>query len=230
MEALGNYSDRFAKREPLHYAIRFMQSEDIPQVSDIDREAFPTEYPPPSYKQRLDSELAHYLVALEGRGQEPQEAATESPDSERPFGGLRSWARSLFCNEAPPKSEPYIVGFSGIWLMLDKAHLVDIAVRKTHHGMGVGELLLISTIDLATRLNAHVVTLEVRVSNLVAQSLYRKYGFTETGMRHRYYSDNGEDALLMTTEPITSAAYRASFQRLKQGYTERWEETRCPLV
>ncbi len=66
-------------------------------------------------------------------------------------------------------------------------------------------------------------TLEVRVSNFVAQSLYRKYGFREAGMRHRYYSDNQEDALIMWTEEISSPAYVERFQTLKTALFQRLE-------
>jgi ribosomal-protein-alanine N-acetyltransferase len=207
-----------------------MRSEDIPQVTDIDREAFPMEYPPPSYKQRLESRLAHYIVAREEREQETQAAYTDAPNHNRALSGFRAWVEGLVHSEATPIEEQCTVGFSGFWLMLDEAHLVDIAVRKTHRGVGIGELLLASTIDLAARLNAHVVTLEVRTSNLVAQSLYQKYGFVEVGKRHRYYSDNGEDAILMTTEPIASASYQAFFQQLKQSYIGKWERTRSFLT
>ena len=76
--------------------------------------------------------------------------------------------------------------------------------------------------DLATDLRAEFVTLEVRVSNDVAQNLYRKYGFTEVGLRHRYYHDNGEDALLMSTENLDSPPFVDSLQKLKQAHSERW--------
>jgi ribosomal-protein-alanine N-acetyltransferase len=122
------------------------------------------------------------------------------------------------------------VGFAGFWLVLDEAHLADIAVRTAYRRMGLGELLVISIIELAMKLNANVVTLEVRASNLAAQSLYQKYGFTETGMRRGYYIEDGEDALIMATESITSAPYKASFQRLKQAYAERWGEDRVPYL
>jgi ribosomal-protein-alanine N-acetyltransferase len=76
--------------------------------------------------------------------------------------------------------------------------------------------------DLASELNAEFVTLEVRVSNTIAQNLYRKYGFTEVGLRHRYYHDNGEDALLMSTEKLASTQFLESLQRLKEAHSKRW--------
>jgi len=79
-----------------------------------------------------------------------------------------------------------------------------------------------SIIDLAVELNTKVITLEVRASNIPAQSLYRKYGFSQVGVRSSYYTDNREDGLIMTTEIITSAPFQARFQQLKQVYAQRY--------
>ena len=106
--------------------------------------------------------------------------------------------------------------------MADEAHIINIAVREDHRRQGVGELLLISIIDLATELNASIVTLEVRTSNTAAQSLYRKYGFSQVGIRKGYYTDNREDAILMSTEKIASTPFQAQLNRLKQAHSKRW--------
>jgi ribosomal-protein-alanine N-acetyltransferase len=115
-----------------------------------------------------------------------------------------------------------ILGYASMWLMIDEAHLTSIAVRETHRRQGIGELLLIFVIELSIQVNAEVVTLEVRSSNLAAQALYRKYGFAEVGIRRNYYSEDGEDAVIMTTETINTASYRAKLQGLKREYVERW--------
>jgi ribosomal-protein-alanine N-acetyltransferase len=83
---------------------------------------------------------------------------------------------------------------------------------------GIGEGLLIATIQLAQALNANVVTLEVRASNQIAQELYKKYGFQVVGRRLKYYSSDGEDAIIMSTDDITSLPFQAFFQRLKETY------------
>jgi ribosomal-protein-alanine N-acetyltransferase len=80
---------------------------------------------------------------------------------------------------------------------------------------GIAELLLIVMTERAAERGARVLTLEVRVSNHGAQALYRKYRFEVAGKRARYYSDNNEDALIMTTPPITSAEYQRFFQNAK---------------
>jgi len=72
-------------------------------------------------------------------------------------------------------------------------------------------LLLVSLIQQATEVYAHRMTLEVRVSNETAQKLYRKYGFAEEGVRPRYYSDNNEDAYIMSTKNIQDISYQEAF-------------------
>jgi ribosomal-protein-alanine N-acetyltransferase len=94
-------------------------------------------------------------------------------------------------------------------------------VRESHRGRGIGELLLIAGIALATLNDQDIVTLEVRASNQAAQTLYEKYGFKKVGVRHRYYSDNHEDAVIMTTDSIHSAPYRELCQRLRREHRER---------
>jgi len=102
------------------------------------------------------------------------------------------------------------------------AHIVGIAVREEHRGWGIGELLLIGAVETGLRQGLETVTLEVRVSNAVAQALYTKYGFREVGVRKRYYRDNNEDALIMTTDPIASVAFQESFRRLVADHEARW--------
>ena len=214
--------------------VRLMRSEDITQVTEIDHEAFPTMWPPPNYRSELNNRLAHYIVALdeEKRVEEPDiEAAPEK----RRFW-LASWVRRLFNHDRLLGSEPtssareYIAGFAGFWIMADEAHITNIAVRKIHYRMGIGELLLIALIDLATKLNARIITLEVRASNIAAQSLYSKYGFTQVGLRRGYYTDDGEDGILMSTEDITSASFQAHLQQLRQSHSRRWGITSYEIV
>jgi ribosomal-protein-alanine N-acetyltransferase len=106
--------------------------------------------------------------------------------------------------------------------MADEAHLANIAVREAYRHQGMGERLLIASIQLAIEHNARFITLEVRASNKIAQALYRKYGLIEVGTRRSYYLDNKEDAVIMTAEGITSAPYAKRFQDLKQVHTQRW--------
>ena len=111
---------------------------------------------------------------------------------------------------------------AGFWLMVGEAHIITIAVRKSNRRIGIGEKLLLSIIDKAMELNANTVTLEVRVSNSQAQELYNKYGFSPAGLRHKYYSDNGENALIMSTENIAHPSYTLRLQHLKEAHEDRW--------
>ena len=110
-----------------------------------------------------------------------------------------------------------ILGYGGFWLFLDEAHICTLAVHPDWQGRGLGALLLTSLIEHAIELDAAIVTLEVRASNLMAQKLYRRYGFAQVGLRKRYYSDNSEDALIMTTEPISSSSFQKRFKTLKSS-------------
>jgi ribosomal-protein-alanine N-acetyltransferase len=112
--------------------------------------------------------------------------------------------------------------------MLDEAHVTTIAVRPSERGQGIGELLFIGLIDIAASLGARFVTLEVRASNYVAQQLYKKFGFREEGVRRRYYSDNGEDALIMWSEPLGSPAFQNRLARLKAELDTKLAHARPP--
>ncbi len=95
-----------------------------------------------------------------------------------------------------------IAGMLVIWLIIDEAHIATIAIHPDHRRHKIGEKLLARGILEAAREGAVKAFLEVRRGNLPAQAMYRKFGFVETGFRSHYYQDTGEDALLMTLEPI----------------------------
>lgn len=101
-----------------------------------------------------------------------------------------------------------VVGFAGLWVMVDEAHVTTFAVDPGWRRRGVGERLLLALLDIAVTRRAREATLEVRLSNMPARRLYEKYGFRPVGIRPRYYSDNGEDALIMTTDPLASGGMR----------------------
>ena len=106
--------------------------------------------------------------------------------------------------------------------MAGEAHIINLAVREIYRRQGIGELLLISIVDLAAELHAQIITLEVRVSNVAAQRLYSKDGFTQVGLRRGYYSDNREDGVVMSTENITLDSFQTRFQQLKQAHSRKW--------
>lgn len=90
-----------------------------------------------------------------------------------------------------------VVGYGGMWLIVDEAHITNIAIAAPYRGRKWGERLLIELQKTASFMGALKMTLEVRVSNLIAQRLYGKLGFYPVGTRRGYYSDNNEDALIM---------------------------------
>jgi [ribosomal protein S18]-alanine N-acetyltransferase len=102
-----------------------------------------------------------------------------------------------------------VVGFAGIWLMVDEAHVTTFGVHPDWRRQGIGRHLLLNLAELSVAIGARRMTLEVRASNLGAQALYRSFGFEIAGRRHRYYSDDGEDALVMTTPDLDGARMRA---------------------
>jgi len=114
-----------------------------------------------------------------------------------------------------------IVAYGGMWVMVDEAHITTFAVHPRWRRRGIGERLLLALLDLAIDRRAREATLEVRLSNLAARRLYEKYGFRPAGIRPRYYSDDGEDALIMTTEPLASSGMRDRIARLRAALDRR---------
>jgi ribosomal-protein-alanine N-acetyltransferase len=108
-----------------------------------------------------------------------------------------------------------IAAYGGMWLMVDEAHITTFAVHPGWRRQRIGERLLLAFLDVAIDRNAHEATLEVRLSNLAARKLYEKYGFRPVGLRPRYYTDDQEDALIMTTLPLSDAAMRDRIERLR---------------
>ena len=114
-----------------------------------------------------------------------------------------------------------VVGFAGLWVMVDEAHITTFAVDPRWRRRGVGQHLLLRLLELANDRRAREATLEVRLSNMPARRLYEKYGFRPVGIRPRYYSDNGEDALIMTTDALASTGMRERIARLRAELEDR---------
>ncbi len=137
---------------------------------------------------------------------------------------LLPWLRNGDHSRSEParSTSPFpIVGYAGLWLMVDEAHVTTIGVHPDHRGRGVGELLFLALADIARQMRAFRMTLEVRVTNASAQALYRKYGMENAGVRKRYYSDNGEDAYIMWSEPITSREFQSRTANLRTDLADR---------
>jgi ribosomal-protein-alanine N-acetyltransferase len=222
-------------RQRADYKIRPMQERDIPQTLEIDREAFPSQWPYPTYssfKQELNNRLAHYIVAYKAIEELPDSFQDSNPANNKKFVHKIFNIMNIF-NPSPninspmlPPGRDYLIGMAGFWLMAGEVHIITIAVRNSFKNQGIGARMLIHVIDSAIALNASVVTLEVRVSNTVAQRLYRAYGFKPAGIRHKYYTDNNENALIMTTDNINQPDFSSRFQYLKETHMKKCGDIR----
>jgi ribosomal-protein-alanine N-acetyltransferase len=118
-----------------------------------------------------------------------------------------------------------VVAYAGMWMMVDEAHVTTFAVHPRWRRQRIGERLLLTLLDLARGRRAREATLEVRLSNLPARRLYEKYGFRPVGLRPRYYSDDNEDALIMTTESLDTPRMQARIERLREALESAPEPT-----
>lgn len=90
-----------------------------------------------------------------------------------------------------------VVGFVGVWIIAGEGDITNIAVSSKYRKLGIASNLLIKLFDVCKTFNCEDITLEVRASNIPAQNLYKKFNFKEEGIRKGYYSDNGENAIIM---------------------------------
>ncbi len=179
----------------LPFRIEPMKPADIPEVVAIEQASYSMTWPRKAYDYELQqNDLAYYFVL---RIAPPQ------------LDGLAT---------EPAAS---IIGLGGFWLMGDAAHITTIAIHPHWRRLGLGEWMLITLLDQGQVLGAQVVTLEVRPSNQAALLLYQKYNFKQVGRRPRYYSDNGEDALILTTPPLASPDYQAMLSQRKSTLYQR---------
>ena len=226
----------------MEVSLRRLRTEDIQQVIDIEREAFAPLWMGTSFKREVNNRYARYLVAVQPDAVEPEsdpvaavpaevEPSDEglAPDSSL-WGRMIRGVRGMVGKPAEYDSGPEdIAGYVGLWFQGNEAHITEIAVREKLRGNGIGELLLIGSVRVAMENGSTVLTLEARVSNFIAQRLYEKYGFQEVGIRKNYYSDNREDAVIMTTSPIHTTEYRARFRELQEAFLARWGEIHIEL-
>jgi ribosomal-protein-alanine N-acetyltransferase len=187
-----------------------MRIEDIPEVSRVERLCFTNPWPQSAYRRELRNPGNNYYVVLWHRSDEQQARPPQRHEHRSPFSILP------FVRRAESSHGDSLIGFAGMWILYDEAHITTIGVSPEYRGQGLGELLLIDVFEKAIARDAEWVTLEVRVSNASAQALYEKYGFTRQGVRRRYYSDNGEDAYIMWSPSLRMPEYRARFVELSE--------------
>lgn len=132
----------------------------------------------------------------------PEVAAIEKATFPNPWP-----ARSLryelteneYCHSFAIEEDGAVVGYGFLWIIFEQAHLVNIAIRESHRGRGIGERLLVHLLRYAELNGAEFIHLEVRVTNEAAIKLYEKHGFRALGRSANFYS-GGTDALLMVME------------------------------
>lgn len=201
-------------------AVETMTVADVPEVVQVDRRCFSQSWPAAAYRMELRRpDRSHYLVMRI----EPLESAIPGSGGEDRFDRVRSRLTLLPFGRIPaaaPPSRP-MAGFAGMWTVYDEAHITTIGIDPAWQGLGLGELLLAALIDEAIRRGADRLTLEVRVSNEIARRLYQKYGFQVIGQREAYYTDNRENALLMTSPSLRSEVYGQELTLLRHELRRR---------
>lgn len=121
------------------------------------------------------------------------------------------WSRFAFLCELRDNQFAYylvvkdgnkVIGYGGMWIILNEAHITNIAIDPDYRGKKLGEKLMIKLMDIAKKKGADKMTLEVRRSNYIAKRLYKKLGFEVRGVRKGYYVDTNEDALIMWKDSL----------------------------
>jgi [ribosomal protein S18]-alanine N-acetyltransferase len=207
------------------FAIEPMRLEDIPEVSRVERSCFSNAWPQSAYRRELRNQNNNYYIVLRDNSEEARKSNQQSQEQWNALN-LLPFRRKASDMTAPAP----IIGFAGMWILLDEAHVTTIGVSPDYRGRGLGELLLLELFEEAMRRGAEWVTLEVRVSNDPAQALYSKYGFTRQGIRRRYYSDNGEDAYIMWSPSLREPESVARLVALRAALDERMRHTNIGRV
>lgn len=179
--------------------VRPMTLDDVGEVHRIEQATFSTPWSARSFVHDLTRDTTAFYLVIQSRPGVRFRDAPEDPD----------------LGPTP------ILGYGGLWLLGDEVHVSTIAVREGWRRRGLGELLLLCMVQKAIELGATEATLEVRVSNRGPITLYEKYRFRVAGRRPRYYADTGEDAWIMTSEPIQTRAYRALLREREAHLRQR---------
>jgi ribosomal-protein-alanine N-acetyltransferase len=170
-------------------AIELMREADVATVQEIEREIFATPWPRNAYYRELASRAsAHYIVLR-------QEGLVETP------AGYKS-----------SELDATIIGYGGMWRMYDEAHVTTIGVRLDVQHRGYGRILFAGLVQAAYDMGAKWVTLEVRTTNENAMKMYEGFSFKVIGRRKGYYTDNGEDAIVMWSDSIHSPRFRRAYE------------------
>ncbi len=196
------------------YKIERMRLEDVAEVAAVDRRCFSNPWPASAYRREVAHPDKNLYVVL----RRVDEGPLTMPDHKG--SGFLTNILPFLKEDSESRDDP-LVGYAGLWIIGDEAHVTTIGVIPELRRQGLGELLLVTLIEHARVKGAAWMTLEARVSNTGAQSLYRKYTFKDAGYRRRYYSDDGEDALVMWSDRIDTPEFAAKFQELRDHLNAR---------
>ena len=170
-------------------SIELMRESDVTTVQEIEREIFATPWPRNAYYRELASRASAHYVVLRQEGLNERPPGTQSADF-----------------------DPTVVGYGGMWRMYDEAHVTTIGVRRDLQHHGFGRILFAGLVQAAYDMGAKWVTLEVRTTNDNAMKMYEGFGFKVIGRRKGYYTDNGEDAIVMWSDSIHSPRFRRAYE------------------
>lgn len=200
------------------YVARYASLSDANAIDHVVNAAFGNSVPK-SAARDIRSNKTTYIVVTKPSGSNPTAQRSIAMQGKIGWQGrVKSLFSSSIGSRLPQSNNSNIVGLVGIWSAMEQAHIVVIATHPNERRRGVGDLLVLATIAEALKTGASNATLEVRKSNIAARSLYRKYGFSDVGIRHRYYHDNREDAVIMSTPSFSDLEYKRSLMQRWRGY------------
>lgn len=183
-----------------------MRNADIPEVMAIEQVSFNPPWTARSYSYEVNESTYSHMVTLE-----------YSERHNTPAG----WKKLLNAITAQPPLNMEVVGYGGLWFISGEGHISTIASHPDMRGRGYGELVFASMLHRSITLDADYMILEVRVSNIVAQNLYKKYGFRVEGVKPKYYQSNNEDAYDMR---LQIRGVRDFVPRFNERYAELLEK------
>ncbi|MAU13574.1 MAG: ribosomal-protein-alanine N-acetyltransferase [Anaerolineaceae bacterium] len=195
--------------------LRHMRATDVNSVVEIDNLSFDPAWPASSYYFEINKSACSHMTVLEQSN------------------GTRLSLARWWSNLRGQSSSGEIVGYGGLWRIKEEAHISTIAVHPTSRGKNFGELILVAMLCRALRLGAEYCVLEVRVSNAVAQALYKKYNFEIQGIKRKYYQNN-EDAYDMRLDftPAVGDYLWSQYAALCKfhGFTDSYVKTPHPRL
>ncbi|MBN18381.1 MAG: ribosomal-protein-alanine N-acetyltransferase [Chloroflexi bacterium] len=198
------------------FRIKLMKNKHIDDCEKLDKKIFNSNSSRTDFNKELNKNNTEYFILIM-----EDKINISLTLSKVKFYILHILLKSFFSKY---QTEFKIVGYIGLWYVLDEVHIVSIAVDNDYRSCGLGEFLMIGAIDSAINNSSELLTLEVRVSNHKAQKLYSKFGFKQKGVRKNYYLDDREDALIMTTESILNSNYQNLFDNIYQNQLNIYNE------